>query len=69
MLSRFRRLVVREPWLKELHLIPLIASPNRLTLVEARAFLHSPEVPEESLPRPLFVSPHHAQELQNLTVV
>jgi hypothetical protein len=36
----------------------LIASPNRLILVEARAYLHSPEVPEESLPRPLFVSAH-----------
>jgi acetyltransferase len=57
LLSRFSRLVVGEPWLKEIHLDPLIASPNRLILVEARALLHSPEVPEESLPRPLFVSP------------
>jgi acetyltransferase len=69
LLSRFSRLVVGEPWLKEIHLDPLIASPNRLTLVEARALLHSPEVPEESLPRPLFISPHRAQELQELTTV
>ncbi len=69
LLSRFSRLVVGEPWLKEIHLDPLIASPNRLTLVEARALLHSPELPEESLPRPLFVSAHHAHELQELTVV
>jgi acetyltransferase len=53
LLSRFSQLVVGEPWLKEIHLDPLIASPNRLILVEARALLHSPEVPEESLPRPL----------------
>jgi acetyltransferase len=58
LLSRFSQLVVGEPWLKEIHLDPLIASPNRLILVEARAFLHSSEVPEESLPRPLFVSTH-----------
>jgi acetyltransferase len=58
LLSRFSQLVVGEPWLKEIHLDPLIASPNRLILVEARAHLHSPEVPEESLPRPLFVSAH-----------
>lgn len=69
LLSRFSRLVVGEPWLKEIHLDPLIVSPNRLTLVEARALLHSPELPEESLPRPLFVSAHYAHELQELTVV
>ena len=65
LLSRFSRLVVGEPWLKEIHLDPLIASPNRLTLVEARALLHSPRVPEESLPRPLFVSPTMRKNFRN----
>jgi acetyltransferase len=69
LLSRFSQLVVGEPWLKEIHLDPLIASPNRLILVEARALLHGPEVPKESLPRPLFVSAHHAQELRELTMI
>ena len=54
LLTRFSHLVVSEPWIKEVSLDPLLASPQRLVVVEAQAFLHGPEVRREHLPRPLF---------------
>ncbi len=52
LLVRFSRLVVEQPWVKELDINPLLASPERLIALDARVVLHDPETAEEDLPRP-----------------
>jgi acetyltransferase len=49
---RFSRLVVEQPWIKELDINPLLASPERLLALDARVVLHDPETEEEDLPKP-----------------
>jgi acetyltransferase len=51
-LVRFSRLVVDQPWIKEMDINPLLASPERIIALDARIVLQSPETPEERLPRP-----------------
>jgi acetyltransferase len=48
---RFSQLVVEQPWIKELDINPLLASPERLISLDARVVLHGPETDEEDLPR------------------
>jgi acetyltransferase len=48
---RFSQLVVEQPWIKELDINPLLASPERLISLDARVVLHDPETNEEDLPR------------------
>jgi acetyltransferase len=48
---RFSELVVEQPWIKELDINPLLASPERLLALDARVVLHDPETDEEDLPR------------------
>jgi acetyltransferase len=52
LLVRFSRLVVEQPWIRELDINPLLASPERLLALDARVVLHDPETPEEDLPQP-----------------
>jgi acetyltransferase len=49
---RFSHLVVSHPWIREIDLNPLLASPGRLLALDARVVLHPPELPEDRLPRP-----------------
>jgi acetyltransferase len=51
-LVRFSRLVVDQPWIKEMDINPLLASPERIIALDARIVLQSPETPEDRLPRP-----------------
>jgi acetyltransferase len=51
LLVRFSQLVVEQPWIKELDINPLLASPERLIALDARVVLHDPATPEEELPR------------------
>jgi acetyltransferase len=51
MLVRVGQLVVEQPWIQELDINPLLASPERLTALDARIVLHDPETREEDLPR------------------
>ena len=51
LLVRFSQLVVEQPWIKELDINPLLASPERLTALDARVVLHDPETAEEDLPQ------------------
>ena len=48
---RFSQLVVEQPWIKELDINPLLASPERLIALDARVVVHGPEMEEEDLPR------------------
>jgi acetyltransferase len=51
LLVRFSQLVVEQPWIKELDINPLLASPESLVALDARVVLHDPETREEDLPR------------------
>jgi acetyltransferase len=51
-LVRFSRLVVDQPWIKEMDINPLLASSDKIIALDARIVLQSPEIPEDRLPRP-----------------
>jgi acetyltransferase len=52
LMVRFSRLVVEQPWVKELDINPLVASHERLVALDARVVLHGAGMTEEQLPRP-----------------
>jgi acetyltransferase len=51
LLVRTSQLLVEQPWIKELDINPLLASPERLIALDARIVLHDPGTQEEDLPR------------------
>ena len=51
LLVRFSQLVADQPWVKEIDINPLLASPERLVALDARMVLHDPGTPEASLPK------------------
>jgi acetyltransferase len=59
-LIRFSRLVVEQPWIKEIDINPLLASPERLLALDARVVLHNPETATRNLPRPA-IQPYPTQ--------
>ena len=63
LLVRFSDLVVGHPWIKELDINPLLASPEGLLAVDARVVLHELALPREALPRPA-IRPYPAQYSQ-----
>src|SRR5271166_3805887 len=50
LLVRFSQLVVEQPWVTEIDINPLLASPERLLALDARVVVHGPEVTEDQLP-------------------
>jgi acetyltransferase len=50
LLVRFSQLVVEQPWIKEIDINPLLASPDRLLALDARVVIHGAEMTEENLP-------------------
>ena len=50
-LVRFSQLIVEQPWIKEIEINPLIASPNQIIAVDARTVLWGPDKSEADLPR------------------
>ncbi len=50
-LVRFSRLLAEQPWIKEVDVNPLLASPGGIVALDARIVLHSPETLPETLPR------------------
>jgi acetyltransferase len=73
LMVQFSQLVVEQPWIKEIDINPLLASPERLIALDARVVLHEPEVTEEQLPK-LAIRPYPTQyispwELQDGTPV
>ena len=51
LLVRFSELVVEQPWIKEVDINPLLASPERLLALDARVVVHGADVREEDLPK------------------
>ncbi len=52
LLVRFSQLVVEQPWIKEIDINPLLASPDRLLALDARVVVHGLEMTEDKLPKP-----------------
>lgn len=54
LLVRFSRLVVEQPWIREIDINPLLAAPGPggLLALDARVIVHGPEMTEDKLPRP-----------------
>jgi acetyltransferase len=59
-LVRFSRLVAENPWIKEIDINPLLASPDRLIALDARVVLHNPATPEDQLPQ-MAIRPYPSQ--------
>lgn len=60
LLVRFSRLVVEQPWIKEIDINPLLASHERLLALDARIVLHDPSTRPEALPKPA-IRPYPSQ--------
>ena len=52
LLVRFSQLVVEHPWIKEIDINPLLASPEQLVALDARVVLHDPKTDPALLPKP-----------------
>lgn len=52
LLVRFSQLVVEQPWIKELDINPLLASPERLIALDARVVIYDAAKKESELPKP-----------------
>ena len=51
LLVRFSQLVVEQPWIAEIDINPLLASPERMLALDARVVLHGPSVTLDQLPK------------------
>ncbi|HEX6805581.1 MAG TPA: bifunctional acetate--CoA ligase family protein/GNAT family N-acetyltransferase [Terriglobales bacterium] len=52
LLVRFSQLVVEQPWISEIDINPLLASPGRLLALDARVVLYGSDKREEELAKP-----------------
>ncbi len=50
-LVRFSKLVIEQPWIKEIDINPLLASPEKILALDARVILHAPDTSPDKLPR------------------
>ncbi len=60
LLVLFSQLVVEQPWIQEIDINPLLASPERLIALDARVVVHGPEVTAAQLPK-LAIRPYPMQ--------
>ena len=67
LLVRFSQLVVEQPWIKEIDINPLLASPDRLLALDARVVVYGPDVKPEQLPR-LAIRPYPIQYVKSWTM-
>jgi len=51
LLVRFSQLVVEQPWISEIDINPLLASPERLIALDGRVVLHCSGMTEDKLPK------------------
>src|ERR1017187_4930219 len=60
LLVRFSQLVMEQPWIKEIDINPLLATPEQLLALDARVVVHDSTVQAEKLPRPT-IRPYPSQ--------
>jgi acetyltransferase len=63
---RFSQLVVEQPWIKEIDINPLLASPERIIALDARLVLHPANTQKSMLPRPA-IRPYPTQYVAQWT--
>jgi acetyltransferase len=51
-LVRFSRLILEQPWIKEIDINPLLASANGILALDARVVVHAADTVPEKLPKP-----------------
>ena len=66
-LVRFSQLVVEQPRIREMDINPLLASPEGIHALDARAVLFGKEIKSEDLPRPA-VRPYPSQYVSRVTL-
>lgn len=66
-LVRFSYLVVEQPWISEIDINPLLASPDRLLALDARVVIHGKEMTAAKLPRPA-IRPYPVQYMSKWTL-
>jgi acetyltransferase len=67
LMVRFSHLVVEQPFVREIDINPLLASPEGLLALDARVVLYGPEVEEGNLPR-LAIRPYPRQYVGDFTL-
>jgi acetyltransferase len=67
LLVRFSRLVVEQPWIKEIDINPLLASPASIIALDARVVVRGQDVKEDRLPRPA-IRPYPTQYIAQWTL-
>jgi acetyltransferase len=60
LLVRFSQLVMEQPWIKQIDINPLLATPEQLLALDARVVVHDSTVQAEKLPRPT-IRPYPSQ--------
>jgi acetyltransferase len=63
LLVRFSQLVVEQPWIAEIDINPLLASPEGLVALDARIVIHDSKVEAAQLPRPA-IRPYPTQYIK-----
>jgi acetyltransferase len=64
LLVRFSQLVVEQPWIKEIDINPLLASPEGLLALDARVVIHEGALTEDQLPHPA-IRPYPSQYVES----
>jgi acetyltransferase len=60
LLVRFSQLVMEQPWIRQIDINPLLATPEQLLALDARVVVHDSTVQAEKLPRPT-IRPYPSQ--------
>lgn len=64
LLVRFSQLVLEQPWIREIDINPLLATPEQSVALDARVLLHDSTMNAEQLPQPA-IRPYPSQYIWN----
>src|SRR6185295_2612150 len=67
LMVRFSALVAEQPWIKEIDINPLLASPDGLIALDARVVVHGPEVALDQIP-PSAIRPYPSRYISSWTM-
>ena len=67
LMVRFSQLVIEQPWISEIDINPLLASPERLIALDARVVIHGKGMTEDKLPKSA-IRPYPTQYIAAWTV-